>query len=844
MDSTDPHFEVASTDDSQQVKSSDKRRADVVTCHRAGKVTGVQTSPKYIQLLTENGVELTIQPITPEIIRLKYHIEGDAADGFSYALDPGFHPEAVDFKFEEHKDCFELSTGAVICRVTKDKLLVDFRDSEGTTLCKDADEFYRKESILKGITELRITKNAPEDTRYFGLGDKTIEAQNLRGQVFENWNTDAFGYNSGDDPLYRSIPFYTALSEGKAYGIFLDNTFRTRFSFDHEEKGVSFFSAAGGVMDYYFICGPELTSVARRYAQLTGTPELPPLWALGHHQSRWSYYPDERVREVAQTFRELDIPCDAIYLDIDYMEDYKSFTWDGTFFPDPATLIKDLKVQGFRTITIIDPAIKQDSNYSVYREGVQNGYFCKRPDGELTIVPVWPGRSVLPDFTHVEARKWWARLNREFIVKYGIDGIWNDMNEPAVFEITKRTLPEDIRHDYDGRPCSHAKAHNIYGMQMARASRQGISEAHPDKRAFLLTRANFAGGQRYAALWTGDNSASWAHLKLAAEQCVRLSISGYSFVGTDVGGFTGKPGGELFTRWLQLGVFHPLFRNHAMGFHEDGASAVTGSKQDRMRRTTTTDREPWSFGQQYTDINRRIINLRYRLLHYLYTAMREYTERGTPVMRPLGYLDQTDPDTLEYDDQFCFGDSIIVAPVFEKGQRVRTVYLPRGTWYHFWDHKACKGEQVHEVSAPLEQIPFFMKAGSVLPLREVMQYTGERTPEVLELRVYYSEGVVTSALYEDAEEGYAYREGGYRLTTFETRGNEEGTEFQLKAGREGSFSPSYSKVEVTFIGLTFEPERCEVDGKKRVLQPITENGQMIYQLILEPGFKSVCLRST
>src|SRR5699024_5667175 len=455
---------------------------------------------------------------------------------------------------------------------------------------------------MKGVTKVEITKEAPEDLTYWGLGDKVPES-NLRGHSFENWNTDSFEYKRGDDPLYRSIPFYAALQNGRAYGIFLDNSYRSHFDFDSNERNISSFSATGGVMDYYFINGPGLTEVTERYSRLTGTPEMPPMWALGYHQCRWSYYPESRVRKLAETFRDKQIPCDALYLDIDYMDGYRVFTWNEDHFPDPTSMIEDLKQQGFKTIVMIDPCIKADNDYFVYRQGKEKDYFCRRPDGDLLLAPVWPAQSAFPDFTRPEVRDWWADLYEDHIAAKKVAGIWNDMNEPAVFEIESKTMPEDIRHHYEGQPCSHKKAHNIYGMQMARASLQGLKKHNPDKRPFLLTRANFAGGQRYAALWTGDNIASWDHLKLANEQCQRLSISGYSFVGTDIGGFVDEPSPELFTRWLQLSVFHPLFRTHTMGFNVDGSAAVDEEEvQQQKKRKETSDQEPWSYGEKYTNI--------------------------------------------------------------------------------------------------------------------------------------------------------------------------------------------------------------------------------------------------
>lgn len=823
-----------------QVTEGSDRQPDVVSRHRPGKVVSYQIEGQEISFVTENEVELQLSVVTDDIIQLQYFMEGDVRSDFSYAIDPAFQKEKVEFRFEEAEDYYRITTQTLTCLVTRNKLLVHFYDLNGNSLCEDQHGFYRRESLMKGISELKVTKKAPKGMRFFGLGDKAYDL-NLRGRAFENWNTDAYAYERGDDPLYRSIPFYLALNEGRAYGIFMDNTYRSRFSFDRKNNNISSFSSEGGIMNYYFINGPELQTVSQRYTKLTGTPELPPMWSFGYHQCRWSYYPEARVRELAETFREKKIPCDSIYLDIDYMDDYRCFTWNKELFPDPSQMIKDLNEQGFEMIVMIDPGIKIDKDYFVYKQGAEKRYFCSRPDGEMVIAPVWPAKCAFPDFTDPEVRDWWANLYEDHIASLKISGIWNDMNEPAVFEVTSKTFPENIRHTFDGHPCSHKKAHNVYGMQMARASLQGIKQHNPDKRPFLLTRANFAGGQRYAALWTGDNIASWDHLKLANEQVQRLSISGFSFVGSDIGGFVENPSPELFTRWLQLGIFHPLFRNHAMGYHMDGASAVKKEElQQRQEDQSDLEQEPWVFGEKFTDINRGVIELRYRLLNYLYTAFRRYVQEGVPVVQPLAYYDQSDDQALECNDEFLFGDKIMVAPVLEEGASEVDTYLPEGQWYNYWTGKKYQGREHYMIPAPLEEIPFFIKAGTVLPLREVMQYTSERDPEVLELNVYYGEGTFISEIYEDAEEGHDYQEGKYTLSRFSVSGGKD--QLDLEVNREGHYCPAYHQLKVNLIGLPFEPSSVTIDGHGQKIGYQQEEDTFCGTVMCEAGFQTLQIR--
>lgn len=831
---------MADTDPENKLTEETDRRDDIVYRNQPNEIIDFHIQEPTVTFRSQNNIELRITVHGPKIIQLKYLVEGDPPSDFSYAVAPGFKSEPTDFKLDETENYYQLITSSLICRVTKKNMKVHFYDREENILCEEKEPFFRRHTLMEGTTELRITKKAAEATTYFGLGDKACNL-GLRGESFENWNTDSYGYERGDDPLYRSIPFYTALNENGGYGIFLDNTFRTHFDFDSQDNGSCSFSAEGGCMNYYFIYGPELTSVTERYTQLTGTPELPPLWALGYHQCRWSYFPEARVRELADNFRKKQIPCDAIYLDIDYMDDYRIFTWNKDHFPDPGQLIEDLKEQGFETIVMIDPGIKVDSDYPVYRQGLENNYFCKRPDGEVLVAPVWPPRTVFPDYTHPKVRNWWGELYEDLIANKKVSGVWNDMNEPAVFEVKKKTFPDDVRHYYDGHPCSHKKAHNIYGMQMARASQQGIKKYNEDKRPFLLTRANFSGGQRYAALWTGDNIANWDHLKLANEQCQRLSISGYSFVGSDIGGFVKDPSPELFTRWLQLGVFHPLFRNHTMGYNVDGASAVKEETVELKKKISDADQEPWSFGKKFTDINRSVIELRYRLLHYLYTAFRKYVEDGTPILRPLSYYDQTDKKAVSRVDEFLFGEHILVAPVLDKNKRTVKTYFPRGRWYDFRTNEVFEGQDTYTVEAPLSDIPFFVKAGAVMPLREVMQHTQEREAELLELNIYYSNSESSSWLYEDAEEGNDYTEGNYRHSCFTLKADTQNDMLKLYADREGSFEPDYKKVKLNIIGLPFEPSEMKADGNQISFDEETDGDQSIYVGYTDPNFNRITI---
>ena len=514
---------------------------------------------------------------------------------------------------------------------------------------------------------------------------------------------------------------------------------------------------------------------------------MPPKWALGYHQCRWSYYPESKVKAIAEGFRSRSIPCDAIYFDIDYMDGYRCFTWNKKHFPDPRKMIKELADDGFKTVVMIDPGIKVDDNYWVFKEGKANNYFCRRSDDYFMEGHVWPGRCQFPDFTNPVVRDWWGGLYKE-LVEMGVAGVWNDMNEPAVFGAG--TFPNDVRHNYDGFRGSHRKAHNIYGMQMVRSTYDGLKKLMRNKRPFTITRAGYSGMQRYGCVWTGDNVASWEHLKMGNIQCQRMSVSGVPFCGTDIGGFSEEPDGELFTRWIQLGTFSPFMRAHSAG--------------------DTSEREPWSFGEPFTSINKKFIELRYRLMPYLYSVFWEHHRYGFPILRPLVMLEQENISNHFRQDEFAYGDKILVCPILEQGAVSRTVYLPKGEWYNFWSHDLLNGDAEHHIEAPLETMPIFVKAGAVIPEYPVMQYVGEKHIEEVMLNVYFTTHEVNSFFFEDHGDTFAYEQDIYSEKKFTVKGS--ANHLDIYQQLEGLYTPNYEWYNFNFIGIPFEVNKVYVDG--------------------------------
>jgi alpha-glucosidase len=801
----DPHLTAAP--DAQGTNRYD----DVFHVHEIGKVTDVvDLGQQTFAVKSAGKVELQLQLWSADMIRIRFTVGRPGRD-FSYARDEGARPQDAENSLKKQGDGWRITTPTLYVDVAKadGKLTITDRQSK-RVVHQFSESFYGRSTLLRGLEQVRIQLKTSKNEAIYGLGDKA-GATNLQGTKWANWNEDSFAFGPNHKTIYRSIPFFYGLQDGHAYGLFLDNTYRTSFDFNSKNNDVTTIWADGGEFDYYFINGPQLDDVAIRYHQLTGKPELPPLWAMGFHQCRWSYYPESRVRELAKTFRDKKIPCDAIYLDIDYMDGYRCFTWNKEYFPDPKTMIADLKADGFHTVVMIDPGIKVDENYPVYSEGMEQDVYCRRSSGEVMIGPVWPPECVWPDYTDPYVRDWWGPLYKELYNDHGVSGFWNDMNEPAMFKVNKLTFPMDVMHNYDGEPTNHKKAHNIYGMQMTRASYDGLKALQPAKRPFLLGRASFCGGQRYASLWTGDNVASWEHLQIANRQCLRMAISGFSMVGTDIGGFVDDPTPEMLTRWLQLSVFHPFMRIHSMGNNADGAAEVEAEAIKQAEKDNRQDQEPWVHDKKHTKRNRKAIEMRYQLLPYLYSSFAKHTQSGLPVLRNLFFYDQTDKDCLQYGDQFMYGEDLMVAPVLKPGLKRMSVYLPKGDWYDFWTGAPYNGQQKITVKVKAERIPVFVRAGAVLPTVDVTQHTAEmRKLRNLELSVFLADHG-ESSFYWDAGEGYGYQAGQYCQRTFEVKNS--GKKTTLRQTVEGDFNPSFKTAQLRFVGLQYPATRFTVDGR-------------------------------
>ncbi len=742
-------------------------------------------------------------------LRVRIGLDGALAEDASWAV-----PEAVRHETVPVKPLLNgFSTGELSATVDAAGRLT-VRDATGHILSEDADPVERRG---KGFA---LAKAMPQNDRYYGLGDKTGPLDR-RGMAYTMWNTDA-GFQETTDPIYKSIPYYIQVApDGRASGLFLDNTWRGFFDFGKTERDTLRFGAEGGPIDYYVLAGPSVKDVVARYARLTGPSPLPPLWALGFQQSRYSYMSADEVRGIAARYRKDRIPLDAIYLDIDYQDRNRPFTTNPKTFPDMAGLVRDMKAEDLRIVAITDLHIAAASGqgYQPFDTGMAGDHFVKAANGRVYVGKVWPGPAVFPDFTRAKTRDWWGGLYKPFATD-GIAGFWNDMNEPAVFTYPSKTMPLDTLHrieepGFATRTATHAEIHNIFGMENSRATYEGLLKLRPDERPFVLTRASYAGGQRYAATWTGDNMASWNQLRMTVPMLLNLGMSGFAWSGADVTGFGGAPSADLSTRWIEIAAFQPIFRDH---------SAVG-----------TPHREPWVDGPEHEAIRKRFVEARYRLMPYLYAVADETARTGLPMMRPVF---MTYPDALDSgcDDgtTFLVGDKIMVAAApFPESPGVYDICLPKGGWVDYWTGKApetvarsgsqgVRAMQVVRETPRLDHLPVFVRAGSIIPRQPLIQSTMETPKGALELAIYPGDDC-TGLLYADDGRSLDYRRGAYLRQTIRCTTTPTGLSIEF-AARDGHYQPWWHDIDIVVHGWSWAAPKASIDGHPVAVQKDGEAG--------------------
>ncbi|MFD2201442.1 TIM-barrel domain-containing protein [Shivajiella indica] len=691
-------------------------------------------------------------------------------------------PKRVELEIIENNKEIIIETSKIHLKIRLNPFCLTFLTVDGQVINQDDPSF----SVSWLGTEVSNYKKIQEDEKFIGLGEKTGNL-NRAGRAYTNWNTDYFAYGVNDDPLYMSIPFFIGLHNQLSYGIFFDNTHKTVFNFGASNNRFIYYSADDGDLDYYFFHDENVGQIITAYTELTGKMDMPPLWSLGFQQCRYSYYPDSEVITLASTFRDKKIPADVIYLDIHHMEKYKVFTFDEEKFPDPKAMIERLREKGFKVVVIMDPGIKTDKGYLPYDEGKEKELFVTYPDGEIYEGQVWPGWCAFPDFTKAEVRNWWGE-KMSFYKDAGVHGYWTDMNEPASWG---QFTPNLINFHYEGEEVSHRKARNVYGFQMARSAMEGSLMQNPEERPFVLTRSGYSGIQRYAAAWTGDNVSSEEHMLAGIRLINSLGLSGISFAGYDVGGFAGEASKSLFARWMSIAVFAPLLRAHSM--------------------INSNDAEPWAFGEEVEEISRNYIKLRYRLLPTIYASFYKSTETGLPLARSLAVDYSHDNKIFEtlFQNQYIFCDSFLIAPV-ESSKEIMKVYLPEGDWYYLFDSKLHHGNQVIYQDCPINYLPVFIKASSLIAMQSDVSHTGEQHDGVLRLHLYVGKNKTSYLHYEDDGHSMNYKNGQLLKREILWDGENNRLEF---LPIEGSFKSKFSSIKLYVHGKKIKS--IKVDGKER-----------------------------
>ena len=699
----------------------------------------------------------------------------------------------VGFSLEESKNDLSLKNSLLTIKIQKSTFSVSIQRADGTSILAPSKEapFYQFQN-----NHFIVTRDCKPNEHIYGLGEKTGHLD-LHGRSLTLWNKDVLApdpdkhiadlikesnkspLDTDFDPYYMSIPFFYRMDSNslEASGHFIDNPYKGSFKFNNN-KNHSHISASfnGGQYCEYFFAGPKISSILTQYTDLTGRIERPPIWSLGYHQCRWKKYSQKDLLSLAKKQRNSKVPCDVLWLDIDYMDEYRVFTWNDELFPDRETLFKKLKALGFRVIKIVDPGVKFETGYQVFDEAKDNDLLCKCENGQIYIGQVWPGKTAFPDFSNPECQEWWGNKNAE-LIEEGVAGIWNDMNEPATGSISHSAMRFSGE---DNGNYSHERFHNEYALLMAQGTVEGMKKAEPNLRTFVLSRAGSAGIQRYAANWMGDNASRWEHLQMSLPMAMGLGLSGQPFVGADIGGFVEPTHAELFIRWFQCGVLTPFCRNH----NDDAV-----------------DQYVWSFGKNVQSICEKFIKLRYRLLPYIYTQFVKSSETGCPIQRPLVYDYQNDPACRQIDDQFLFGDDILVAPIMTPGVTSRNLYLPEGEWFSPDSETFYEGEQWISKEADIHTLPWFIKCGSVIPmLKEAPESTMNMETSTLSLLcvIPEKEGTYTSSLIEDDGLTFAYNENQQLQTDFQLTVSKKG--FTLNSTPQ---SDSFKEFDRSLIEIDF-----------------------------------------
>lgn len=644
----------------------------------------------------------------------------------------------------------------------------------------------------------------PEHANSLMLKDTT------NGDPVRLYNLDVFEYELDNYmSLYGAIPYIIAHSPEQTVGVLWLNAAETWVDIavaqgglvdsivnlvggsEENKEGRTRFMSESGIIDTFFFMGPKPKDVIRQYGRLTGTTPLPQMWSIASHQCRWNYNDEDDLLSVDSNFDKYDIPYDSIWLDIEYTDGKKYFTWDSHKFPNPIEMMQNLSSKGRKLVTILDPHIKRDGGYFLHEDAQSLDLYVHDKNGKIYEGWCWPGSSSYLDFFKPETRQYWADLHSlEGKFAQTLDQyIWNDMNEPSVFNGPEVTMPKDMIHYGNWE---HRHVHNMYGYMMLVATFEGLLQRSESKlRPFILTRSHFVGAQRYAAVWTGDNMADWNHLKASIPMCLSLGLGGMTHCGADIGGFFHNPDGELMLRWYQAASFQPFMRSHA--------------------HLETKRREPWMFGEHYMALFRSAIRKRYALLPFWYTLFFENEKNGMPPMRPVWLEFPDDVNAYPIQDQHLVGNALLVHPVTDKGATSVQVYLPKGVWYDFYSHKKYE-PGTHTLNVGEDSIPVFQRGGTIVPTKQRIRRSSilmRRDPYTLYVALDENREA-SGSLYSDDNESYDYRDGEYVLNQLEFKNGR----LSSKVVHHGSTFKTPEWIErVVILGLDTKPSSVKARSK-------------------------------
>jgi len=743
----------------------------------AGNVVSTSVGADTVDFTLERGAVARVEMLASDLARVRFNPGGEFTRRLSGAIAPSglVRPGAAIF---DTPAAVFLGSDRLVVAVLKTPFRVVFFRPDGNLVLADMELGTGWDSATGLIFNRKF---APPDEQYFGLGLRG-GPPNRRGRVLLMRNVDRAAYGEFTDPLYSSTPFYYGLREGKAYGLFLDNPALSFFDMDSEGKGVVTYGALDGELDYYLMAGPEPLQVASAYARLTGFNTLPPKWTLGYHQSSFGYRSQAELLDVAATFRQLQIPCDALWLDLYYHDRLQVLSWDPIHFPTPQAMNAVLEAQNFKRVNIIDPVVRTDDRLWDYF--AQSGFFVSDGTGVPLINEIFYGQVSWIDFSKRTTRDWYKQVLKIFL-STGVSAIWNDLNEPA------QNFMDEAIYDFDGERRTDLQARNIYALQAVSLSQEALRELRPNERPWIISRSGYSGIQRYAANWSGDALSSFDSLRVSVQISLSMGLSGQNHFGHDIGGFLEAPSAELFIRWLEFGSLIPLFRTHAMD--------------------NVPPREPWRFGEPYTGIARQVINQRYRWLPYIYTLFESAARTGEPILAPPFFYSPSDPGTYARDQEFMLGRWLLVAPVIEEGATLRSAYLPEGSdWFDFYTDAIYPGGQQVTVEAPLERIPVFVRAGAILPTGPALQYVSEPVPARLTVDVYPGADSAFT-LYEDDGATLDFERGVFLRTELRKTAEPVGVRFSIRR-LEGSFTPPARSWRIHFHAEAASPLRVSSNG--------------------------------